>query len=84
MAKALSQLTGYRYVDLAYAYERNDQNLYLPRLIDAYSIDSVTHQHVRATGPNIELMNMFAIKPVILVSNQVYMLTSIILFLILL
>lgn len=69
MAKALSHLTGYRYVDLAYAYERNDQNLYLPKLVDAYSFGSVTHQHVRATGPNIKLMNMFSIKPVILVRN---------------
>lgn len=69
LAQALSHLTGYRYVGLAYAYERNDQNLYLPKLIDAYNFGSVTHQHVRATGPNIELMNMFSIKPVILVRN---------------
>lgn len=69
MAKALCNLTGYKYVDLSYAYERNDQNLYLPKLVDSYSYGSVTHQHVRATAANIELMNKFAIKPVITVRN---------------
>ncbi len=69
MAKALENLTGFRYVNLAYAYERNDQNLYLPKLVDAFSFGSVTHQHVRATAPNIELMNTFSIRPVILTRN---------------
>lgn len=69
MAKAMMQLTGYRYHDLAYAYERNDQNLYLPKLIDAYSQGSVTHQHLRATGPNVELLKMFSIRPVIMTRN---------------
>jgi hypothetical protein len=69
MAKAMSHLTGYRYYDLADAYERNDQNLYLPKLIDVYSQGSVTHQHLRATGPNLELLNMFSIRPVIMTRN---------------
>ena len=69
MANALSKLTGYRYVNLAYAYERNEQNLYLPKLIDSYGFGSVTHQHLRATDANIELMNTFSIRPVILVRN---------------
>ena len=69
MAKALSELTGYRYVELAYAYERNEENLYLPKLIDSYSFGSVTHLHVRATNSNIDLMNTFSIRPVILVRN---------------
>jgi hypothetical protein len=69
MAKALSELTGYGYVNLAYAYERNEQTLYLPKLIDSYSSGSVTHLHVRATESTIDLMKMFSIKPVILVRN---------------
>jgi hypothetical protein len=69
MAKALSELTGYPYVNLAYAYERNEQTLYLPRLIDSYSFGSVTHLHVRATKSTIDLMKMFSIRPVVLVRN---------------
>ena len=69
MANAISELTGYRRVPLAYAYERNDQNLYLPKLIDSYSFGTVGHLHVRATDSNIQLMNMFSIRPVILVRN---------------
>jgi hypothetical protein len=69
LANALSELTGYRYVPLAYAYERSEQNLYLPKLIDSYSLGSVTHLHLRATESAIELLNMFSIRPIILVRN---------------
>jgi hypothetical protein len=69
MANALSELTGYRYVNLAYAYERNEQTLYLPKLIDSYSSGSVTHLHVRATQSTIDLMKLFSIRPVVLVRN---------------
>ena len=69
LANALSELTGYRYVNLAYAYERSEQNLYLPKLIDSFSFGSVTHLHVRATESTIDLMKMFSIRPVILVRN---------------
>lgn len=69
LSNALSELTGYRYVFLAYAYERSEQNLYLPKLIDSFSSGSVTHLHLRATESAIELMKMFSIRPVILVRN---------------
>jgi len=69
MAKALEELTGYRYAGLTYGYERDDQNLYLPKLIDAYTSGTVTHQHVRATGPNTELFSRFGIRPVVLTRN---------------
>jgi hypothetical protein len=69
LASALETLLGYRRVWLADGYERNDQNLYLPRLIDTYSFDTVTHQHLRATGPNIMLLKQFSIQPVVLVRN---------------
>jgi hypothetical protein len=69
MAKVLSEVTGYKYVPLADGFERREQNLYLPKLINAYSIESTTHQHIRATARDIELMNQFSIRPVILVRN---------------
>ena len=46
LVNSLSELTGFPYVSLAKGYERNDQNLYLPYLIDSYNISTVTHQHV--------------------------------------
>lgn len=69
LANALSELTGYQYVTLAYAYERSEQNLYLPKLIDSFSFGSVTHLHLRATESSIDLLKMFSIRPVILVRN---------------
>ena len=69
MARVMEQLTGYPYVALTYGYERDEQNLYLPTLIDTFGRGSVTHQHVRATGPNLELMREFKVRPVILTRN---------------
>ncbi len=69
MATALAELTGYRYVGLSDAYERHDQNLYLPKVIDVYGSGSVTHQHIRATAANLDLMRRFHIRPVVMVRN---------------
>lgn len=69
LANALSELTGYPYAYLAYAYERSEQSLYLPKLIDNYDVGTVTHLHLRATDSAIDLMRMFSIRPVILVRN---------------
>jgi hypothetical protein len=69
MAKAMVELSGYSYAQLTYAYENDEQNLYLPRLIDAYTAGTVTHQHLRATGPNVELLKRFGIRPVVLTRN---------------
>ncbi|HSM15801.1 MAG TPA: sulfotransferase domain-containing protein, partial [Gemmatimonadales bacterium] len=54
---------------LGYAYRRNEQDLYFPALIDHWNVATVTQQHVRATGPNLELMHWFGIRPVVLVRN---------------
>lgn len=69
LANVMSELTGYPYVYLAYAYERSEQNLYFPKLIDSYSFGSVTHMHLRATESAIDLMETFSIRPLILVRN---------------
>lgn len=46
---------------------RNEQNLYLPKLIDSWNMNIVCHQHMRATPRNLELMREFSIRPVVLV-----------------
>ncbi|MDP6344862.1 MAG: sulfotransferase domain-containing protein [Alphaproteobacteria bacterium] len=68
LVNALSHATGYQNFFLGYQ-QQNEQDLYLPNLIDAWSMDVVSHQHTRATAPNLQLMNEFAIRPVILTRN---------------
>jgi hypothetical protein len=69
LANALSQVTGYPLVQLCYGYERHEQDLYLPRLVDACRKNTVTRHHMRATKFNTALLRKFNIKPVILTRN---------------
>jgi hypothetical protein len=46
--RVLSEATGYEYVDLSYAYERTEQDLYLPKVIDAYGRSGVRGSSSRA------------------------------------
>lgn len=65
LATVLSRCTGFIPFFLGY-HHLNEQDLYLPKLIDSYSMDVVSHHHTRATQPNIKLMREFGIRPVIL------------------
>ncbi len=65
LVKALSAATGYQTFFLGY-HQLNEQDLYLPNLIDAWSMNVVSHQHTRPSAPNLDLMAQFAIRPVIL------------------
>jgi len=69
VCRALQTLTGYPARELSYAYERTEQDLYLPKVVDAARKGCVVQQHVQATGANLEIMQKFAIRPVILVRN---------------
>lgn len=69
LTMVIEEITGFERAHLTYAFERNEQELYLPKLIDSYAKDTVTQQHIRATRPNLDLMNRFGIRPVILVRN---------------
>jgi hypothetical protein len=69
LANALSEVTGYPQVQLCFGYERHEQDLYLPRLVDACRKDTVTRHHMRATKFNTALLKKFNIKPVILTRN---------------
>ncbi|MEX2577163.1 MAG: sulfotransferase domain-containing protein [Halofilum sp. (in: g-proteobacteria)] len=66
---ALEEVTGYQQAKLIYSWARTDHELYLPRLLDAQFRHTVTRHHLRASGPNIELLERFRIKPVVLVRN---------------
>jgi hypothetical protein len=67
--RVLSEATGYEYVDLSYAYERTEQDLYLPKVIDAYGRSGVDQLHIRPSAANLEIMRRFHIRPVILTRN---------------
>ena len=60
---------GYEHSYFAFAYYNIEQELYLPRLIDAYGRGTVTQQHFRANPPNLEILRQFGIRPVVLVRN---------------
>jgi len=68
LVKTLSEVTGYQTFFLGY-HQLNEQDLYLPNLIDAWSMNVISHQHTRPSEPNLALMAQFAIRPVILTRN---------------
>lgn len=69
LMQVLYHLTGYERVPFAFAYMRNEQDLYLPQLLRYARRNTVTQQHCRATQPNVALLQAFGIRPVILVRN---------------
>ncbi len=69
LSYALAELTGYPHAYCAYDYDRTEQELYLPKVIDVYGRGSVVQQHVRANEPNLAIFRDFGIRPVVLVRN---------------
>ncbi len=65
LVTALVHASGYSRYYLGQDF-RSEQDLYFPRLVDAWSMPVVSHQHTRATQPNLEYMRRFQIRPVIL------------------
>ena len=68
LVSALAESTGYMRQFLGYDH-LNEQDLYLPSLIDAYNMNIVCHQHTRATAPNLALISEFGLQPIVLVRN---------------
>jgi hypothetical protein len=69
LSHTLCALTGYRHYYLACAYDNIEQEIYLPRVIDGFGCGRVVQQHFRANGPNLDVLNRFDIKPVVVVRN---------------
>lgn len=65
----LVSLTGYRDVFMVYAAGQNEHELYLPTLRETAHLDTVTQQHCRASDANVQMMQAFETKPVVLVRN---------------
>ncbi len=68
LAAALAEATGFLPYFLG-ASHLNEQDLYLPRLLDVWSLDIVCAQHARASQPNLALLSAFSIRPVVLVRD---------------
>ncbi len=69
LLNALAAATGHQVTDLTTGNERQEQDLYYPKLVDSYGSRTITRHHTRATRPNLKLMRKFRIRPVILVRN---------------
>lgn len=46
-----------------------ENDLYLPKLIDAYNMNLVCRQHTKATPPNLKLARQFGIRPIVITRN---------------
>lgn len=62
-------VTGFRDMFSTWAALQNEQELDLPQLVHLAAENTVTQQHCRATEGNIQLMQAFGIRPVVLVRN---------------
>lgn len=65
LVTALAHASGYPHYFLGQDF-RSEQDLYFPHLVDAWSMPVVSHQHTRATIPNLEFLRQFQIRPIIL------------------
>jgi len=65
----LLSLSGYRDAFMVYTPGQFEQDLYLPVLDSVAGLDTVTQQHCRASDTNVQMMQAFGIKPVVLVRN---------------
>jgi hypothetical protein len=69
LKNALVSITGFRDAFMVYTPGQFEQDLYLPMLNSVAGVDTVTQQHCRASDANIQMMQAFAIRPVVLVRN---------------
>ncbi len=69
LKNSLVGVTGFRDMFSVYAGLQNEHELDLPQFVRFGKENTVTQQHSRATEANIQLMQSFGVKPVVLVRN---------------
>jgi hypothetical protein len=69
LKNVLVGVTGFRDLFTVYAALQNEHELDMPQLVKFGTVNTVTQQHVRASEANIQLMQAFGIRPVVLVRN---------------
>lgn len=65
----IQKMSGFKSVKLVYDYDRKEQDIYYPNLVDIYCQNIVSYQHMKANKSNIDMLNEFSIEPIILVRN---------------
>lgn len=69
LSNVLAKSQGLPDIRLCYAYSSNEQDLYLPALVTAASTGAVSQMHMKATPHNVQLLNFFGIRPIVLTRN---------------
>jgi len=69
LKNVLCQLTGYEDRYFFYAHGQNEHDLYLPNVIKFSEKNTVTQQHSRASHANVQMMQAFNLRPVVLTRN---------------
>lgn len=69
LKNVLVGVTGFRDLFTVYAALQNEHEIDMPQLAKFGNVNTVTQQHARASEANIQLMQAFGIRPVVLVRN---------------
>lgn len=69
LKNVLAEVTGFKTMFPVYAALQNEQELDLPNFVKFGNVNTVTQQHARASEANIQMMQAFGVRPIILVRN---------------
>jgi hypothetical protein len=69
LKNVLCKITGHKDCFFFHAHGQNEHDLYLPTVLKFSMKNTVTQQHSRASHANVQMMQAFDIKPVVLVRN---------------
>lgn len=69
LKNALCAVTGFRDVFLFHSSGQSEQELFYPSLLEFATVPTVTQQHCRATEANLQLLQAFGMRAVVLVRN---------------
>jgi hypothetical protein len=69
LASVLGKSLDLPFIPLCYAYSSNEHDLYLPALVTATACGAVSQLHMKGTPHNVQLLNLFGIRPIVLTRN---------------
>jgi tetratricopeptide (TPR) repeat protein len=69
LKNVLCEVTGFRDLYLFHASGQSEQDLFYPLLLEFATVPSVTQQHCRAAEANLQMMQAFGMRAVVLVRN---------------
>ena len=76
LKNVLAEATGFQDVYLFHAAELSAQDIFYPILLEFAQTPTVTHQHCRATEANLQILQAFGMRAVVLVRNLADVLVS--------